>query len=192
MDQIECGICGSRIASYDAISFGSQETGYIDLCSRCFSIEAAQLGKTGFEHVGFEPLEISDAEGTRHRFSFQLIHLGDRTVLKAFEVQNAIPGGYEFQIVGHWQADPFELMAKLIERIKRGLSQLYLVQTNGRWMVADQKLRGRIDFDTQSPCPLPMLVIDGRKISWQEAGKMLMAFEGWQFQIEMKDPSEEF
>ena len=37
----------------------------------------------------------------------------------------------------------------------------------------------------------PMLVIDGREISWEQFGRMVMGFEGWQFKFEIKDRSEE-
>jgi hypothetical protein len=36
-----------------------------------------------------------------------------------------------------------------------------------------------------------MLVIDGREISWQQFGRMMMGFEGWQFKLEIRDRSED-
>jgi hypothetical protein len=36
-----------------------------------------------------------------------------------------------------------------------------------------------------------MLVIDGKEISWESFGRMVMGFEGWQFRFENKDRSEE-
>jgi hypothetical protein len=36
-----------------------------------------------------------------------------------------------------------------------------------------------------------MLVIDGRQVTWEQFGRMLMTFEGWQFKLEIKDPTEE-
>jgi hypothetical protein len=38
---------------------------------------------------------------------------------------------------------------------------------------------------------VPLLVIDGREITWEEFGRMLMTFEGWQFKLEIRDMSEE-
>ena len=38
---------------------------------------------------------------------------------------------------------------------------------------------------------LPMLVIDGNEISWDQFGRMVMGFEGWQFKLEIKDRSDE-
>jgi hypothetical protein len=37
---------------------------------------------------------------------------------------------------------------------------------------------------------LPLLVIDGKEISWEEFGRMVMTFEGWQFRFEIRDRSE--
>jgi len=34
-------------------------------------------------------------------------------------------------------------------------------------------------------------VIDGRAVSWEQFGRMLVSFEGWQFRVEIRDRSEE-
>lgn len=38
---------------------------------------------------------------------------------------------------------------------------------------------------------MPMVVSDGREISWDELGRMVAAFEGWQFKLEFRDGSNE-
>lgn len=38
---------------------------------------------------------------------------------------------------------------------------------------------------------MPVMVIDGRKISWETFGRMLTTFEGLQFKLEIFDPSDE-
>jgi hypothetical protein len=38
---------------------------------------------------------------------------------------------------------------------------------------------------------MPVLVIDGRDVSWEELGRMLMTFEGWQFRMVIRDRSGE-
>ena len=38
---------------------------------------------------------------------------------------------------------------------------------------------------------MPLVVIDGREISWEQFGRMLMTFEGWQFKLQIFDRSEE-
>ncbi|MGH2317027.1 DUF7713 domain-containing protein [Planococcus sp. SE5232] len=38
---------------------------------------------------------------------------------------------------------------------------------------------------------VPLLVVDGKSYTWEEIGKMLMAYEGFQFKLEMMDLHEE-
>ena len=35
------------------------------------------------------------------------------------------------------------------------------------------------------------LIIDGREVTWDEFGRMLMSFEGWQLKLNLADKSEE-
>jgi hypothetical protein len=173
------------------IHFGSMETGYRDLCSRCFNEEVARTGQIELEQVGFQPIDMSDADGVKRRFHFLLLHLGDRVTLEAFEVQDGERGGYEFQILDDAQADLFDLMARLVERMRRALSLRHLVDEGQRCSIAHMTVRGRISCDLGSDDRVPLLVIDGREVNWEQFGQMVMTFEGWQFKFEIKDPSEE-
>ena len=53
------------------------------------------------------------------------------------------------------------------------------------------RLRGTVDSDPDEDHRVPMVVIDGREISWDELGRMVAAFEGWQFKLEFRDRSDE-
>jgi len=58
--------------------------------------------------------------------------------------------------------------------------------------IADHQIvRGRIEWDDAGDGRVPLLVIDGREITWEEFGCMLMSFEGRQFKLEIRDLSEE-
>jgi len=191
MTQVQCHNCRAHVASYDAIHYGSLEIGYRDLCSRCFNEEIALVGHVQLEQACFQPTDMSDAAGTAHRFHFRMLHLGDWLMLEAFEIQDGERGGYEFQVVGDPQADVFELMARLVERMRRVLSQQHLVEDRHGCSIANTVVRGRISCDLDSDERVPMLVIDGREVSWEQFGQMLMTFEGWQFKLEIKDPTED-
>ena len=52
-------------------------------------------------------------------------------------------------------------------------------------------VRGRIEWDDAHSGRVPLLVIYGREIDWDEFGRMLMSFEGWQFKLNIADQSEE-
>ena len=55
----------------------------------------------------------------------------------------------------------------------------------------DRVVRGRIGWDVAHDGRVPLLIIDGREITWDELGRMLMSFEGWQFKLTVADKSEE-
>jgi hypothetical protein len=193
MTALHCHTCQARIAGYNSVHVGSPEGGYRHLCSRCFNAEVAALGEYDFEHVQFEPIELSDADGVAHRFDFRLRLLGDERVsLEAFEIREGEPSGYRFQALEEAQTDLFAVLARLVERMRRALSQRHL-ESRGRFglMIKERVVRGRIDCDLEADERLPLLVIDGREISWEQFGQMLMSFEGWQFKLELRDPSDE-
>ena len=55
----------------------------------------------------------------------------------------------------------------------------------------DGVVRARIEWDDAQDGRLPLLVIDGREIDWDQFGRMLMSYEGWQFKLTLADKSEE-
>jgi hypothetical protein len=90
----------------------------------------------------------------------------------------------------------FELFGKLFERIRRALNRkhIYWSETTKNWQITDDDLvRGKIDCDLDSPDyeRLPLIVIDGREISWSKFGQMLMTYEGFNFKLEIFDRSDE-
>jgi hypothetical protein len=58
--------------------------------------------------------------------------------------------------------------------------------------IADHRVvRGKIEWDDSHNGSVPLLNVDGREITWQEFGRMLMTFEGGQFKLEIRDKSED-
>ena len=57
--------------------------------------------------------------------------------------------------------------------------------------IVDQLVRGTIDSDESAWERTPRLQIDGRPVSWEAFGQMLLSFEGWQFKLEIIDPSDD-
>jgi len=188
-----CHTCGRAIAGFESVHYGSLELGYRDLCNRCFNEEGAKNGEINFSHVEFEPLDVPDVTGALHRFHFEVRLLGDKVSLQAFELVDGDPGGYEFQVLGDAEADLFELMGQMVPRIRRLLARQHLKTEPDMpgLHIADFMVRGRITWDENEDGRLPMLVIDGKEISWRQFGRMVAGFEGWQFRFEIRDRSEE-
>ena len=191
MQSIDCQKCGAATAPHDIVNYGCGEGSWRLWCSACVNLDAAaRMGVDGFEAIRFEPVRITDAHGVEREFHFRQ-HLFGQMALDAFELVDGSPGGYQFQIIGDANADPWALLARLIERIRRCLALTHL-STEGRGLeILGTTVRGRITSDSNTSQALPVLVIDGREIPWQEFGRMLMSFEGWQFKLAIVDRSEE-
>ncbi|MEJ2727373.1 MAG: hypothetical protein P8185_02490 [Deltaproteobacteria bacterium] len=131
-----------------------------------------------------------------HEFHFTVRHLGDRFAIEAFEIRNGYPGGYEFSAIDDIEGEPFELLEKIIGRMRRALNRrhIYWDETSRNWQITDNDVvRGTIhsDLDSSDYQRLPLMVIDGKDISWSELGRMLMIYEGFNFKLEIFDRTDE-
>src|SRR5689334_7842880 len=118
-----CSGCGQPIAGYEAVNYGSIEEGYRQLCWRCFNTEVARSeGLERFEHISFELIRLADCDGRQHDFHFRVRLFGPGVALDAFELHNGTPAGYQFQVIGEPEGDLFELLGRLLEKIRRALA----------------------------------------------------------------------
>lgn len=79
----------------------------------------------------------------------------------------------------------------MIEKIRRALGNKHIEDGEYGLQIKDMVVRGSIDSDMSEAAPTPLLVIDGREVTWEQFGRMLMTFEGWQFKMELLDRSDE-
>jgi hypothetical protein len=146
-----------------------------------------------FEHLKFDPVELTDCAGITHVFHLRTRLFGPGVALDAFELQNGKPAGYQFQVIGEPGDDLLALLGRLIDKIRRALSLRHIVDGEFGQQIADHRLvRGTIEWDEARDGKVPLVIIDGREITWDELGRMLMTYEGWQFKFEIRDKSEEF
>lgn len=190
----KCESCGAETIARTMTSFGSEDSGYQDICLRCFNQRCAKrMGIDGFEHVDFEPISFVDPAGVEHTFFFQLRLHPSGVGLYAEEAGRPPCEGYEFSVGGDFLDDPMGLFEELHGKIKRGLSMQHL-DTDSGLHIKDQSLRGHISSnydDSESGEPEPVFVIDGKPVTLGELGNMLLSFEGWQFRLEILDKFEE-
>ena len=83
----------------------------------------------------------------------------------------------------------FVLLGRLVEKMRRALSLRHIDFHERR--IIDSTVRGRIEWDESLAGHLPLVVVDGKEVSWDDLGQMLMSMEGWQFRLDIADPSEE-
>jgi hypothetical protein len=161
---------------------------------RCFNDEVAKSdGLTNFEHLKFDPIDLVDCAGKAHVFHFRIRLFGPGVALDAFELRDEHAAGYQFQVIGEPGDDLLALLGQLIDKIRRVLSHRHIVDGELGPQIADHGLvLGAIEWDETRGGQVPLVIIDGREITWDELGRMLMTYEGWQFKLEIRDKSEEF
>ena len=132
------------------------------------------------------------ASGLQPHFALDLVGVDVHSECP-LPLSSSTAGGYTFEILGDPEGDLFALMAQLVERMHRALARRHLErdEVSAGLRIAEFLVRGRIDWDMNEEGRLPLLVIDGREVTWEQFGQMLMSYEGWQFKLEIKDPSDE-
>lgn len=191
-NKVRCEQCGALTPDYETISCGSLGQGYRRLCSACFNAEIAELvGLDGFEQTQVTPVTLNDSQGAAHEFHFRFFLCPNGLVLESFELINDEPGGYQFGVLGDPEAEPLELLAQLIDKMRRALAIHHLKEDDYGLRIADLCVRGRIECGEDGFGESPMLVIDGRELSWEAFGRLLSGYEGWQFKLEIADRTDE-
>jgi hypothetical protein len=88
--------------------------------------------------------------------------------------------GYEFSVLGDFDANVWDLFRVLYDRIRNGLAVRHVEQGELGWRITDAShLVGRITWDPERAGEVPLLVIDGKPFTWDQVGRMLMSYEGF-------------
>ncbi|PIC63516.1 hypothetical protein CSV79_11600 [Sporosarcina sp. P13] len=146
-------------------------------------LELPQLPKT---------FVADDVNGVKHIFEVERQITGTAILLTAHERWEQ---GYEFAVDGELDDDQHKLFKQLIEKTTRGLSETYL--ETGKFptdepytYVKQNHLKGVLTYDSINS-EAPLVIIDGKPYTWDEVGRMLQAFEGFQVKMVMKDLADE-
>jgi hypothetical protein len=109
----------------------------------------------------------------------------------AQEVPRRKGGGYRFAVLGDVEVDALTLFQRLYEKVRRELSARHFEHTEHGWQLTDRdELVGRIEWDEDAGGATPVLVVDGKALSWDEVGRMLMTFEGFTLHARVEDSIE--
>lgn len=183
-----CGLCRKILRAHDAISIA----GVGDRCYRCFNDETADRLGVDFDNTAMPPFAITDVDGVRHRFETRSMLVPTGHAMYAREIgRPAAKGGYRFEILGDLEADAHDLFTCLCERIREGLSVRHVEETEHGWQLTQlHRLRGVIEWDRETGGELPLLIVDGRPFTWDQVGRMLMAFEGFTLNATVQDSIE--
>ena len=168
------------------------------LCDRCVNDRISQ--QTGWPRLPDPPpIEtVRAADGREVRFRTRLWWAPSGLLVAEAEEVDQPPGdGFEFSVTGALDADPHDVLARLRRLVHREVAHRYLepdpfdsAVSDTTWAIADREVFGRIDASGDPSVREPSVVIDGRRLDWDEFGRMVAPFEGWQFRMRFVDRSE--
>ena len=161
-----------------------------ELCGFCFSEAQLGCGHLTREEMELSPLSITDSFGKEHIFYFD-VRWTSGLGIRAFELVDGNPGGYQFAIMDHPAAEVSEAYVDLVEKIKSGIAIHYLESSDfesghDRLYIQGSAINGRIEEKGSTPS----VVVDGREYSWEQFGSFLSSYTGFNFRLECFDPYE--
>ncbi|HVL05744.1 MAG TPA: hypothetical protein VM388_07135 [Acidimicrobiales bacterium] len=180
---MSCQDCGAPQAR---ISLGG-----VDLCDACFDGRVSDL--TGRAPVGPapEPLVLVGPDGRAHELAFRVLRGPAGIEARLEETGVGVGDGYEFAVLGDHDAEVAPLVAEVEAIARREVACLYLEAAEHRpgWRLTEaDEARGRFVWNERSERGVPYdVVIDGRKLSWEEFGEALGSYEGWNFRLVIED-----
>ena len=123
-------------------------------------------------------------------FSSAPILFGDQLSLEALE--RGPDEGYEFSVIADAEQDLFVTFQTLFARIRRELGRRHIEpEGKGYRITQADVVRGQITDDPDSFEQMPLLIIDGKPITWEALGRMVAPNAGFRFKLEIFDRSEE-
>lgn len=182
-----CGRCLQPLKSHESISV----TNVGLRCYRCFNEETAAMMGVDFDNTPLQPVTVSAADGVERTFEFRSMLVPTGHALHARERVPEAQEGYEFSVLGDFDANVWDLFRVLYDRIQHGLSFRHVERGELGWQITDARhLVGRITWDSDRAGEVPLLVIDGRSFAWDQVGRMLMSFEGFTLRAFVSDSIE--
>lgn len=156
------------------------------LCDRCFDARIA--ASSGYPRLPEPPApeSIVGPDGRRHQIAYRVWRSPGGIAVEAEEGDRS-SDGYFVQVVGPHDAD----VARLVERVKTAIRRrigrldLELSPSSDHWIIAGDDLTGRLVWREDGE-PYGV-VVDGRHLSWEEFGRALEPFEGWEFRLSFDD-----
>ncbi len=137
---------------------------------------------------------IEDQWKRKYRFKVSSFFVPTGLASMAVEVtEDGVPG-YEFQILSDHDMEPQLAEEELMKKVRRGLNRRHLKTESGKLIIgAKGVLRGAIAYnDDFSDTKFDRnFVIDGKRITMEKFNELLQEYEGWNFKLQIVDPSDD-
>jgi hypothetical protein len=201
--KVRCGRCGTTVPAHEIITI---ERGSISpaehICNDCNNQSIA--GRMGVNYIPLrkKTLTITDNKGVERQFSLtQVIEstgigIIAKEVAEIAEVTDDKTPGYRFSIHGDFHEKQNDILERLTQKIKKNTSAQYISTRkfagHSISTVNGFKVAGRLEpIENGDSNSLPVFVVDGKAYTWEELGKILKRFEGFQFKFNFLEMTED-
>lgn len=191
----KCQWCSKKSDEYGMVALTLNENEpSVSICNKCFNeYMANMLDVTDYD--GFKK-EVTFVDCDKIEHIFQIIkRITPVGVLwEAIEFLDEERIGYIFKIHQDFEDNPMKVLKELYKRIENGLSRKFIEKeiSLGKEFsyLKEDMAEGRIEWDENYEGNIPKFNIDGEEYSLEELGRIMMAYEGWNFKLEITEPTE--
>lgn len=190
-----CQICGNRSEYEGTVHLTSEEKEPPKImCKDCYNKYASDLyGIDNYTDFEKEKVFI-DCDGIEHNFNVEKIIHPMSIGWEAKEYLDEGNIGYSFEVYQEVDESSINAINRLYKKIEKGLSKKFIEKTEsfGREFctLKDDVAEGRIEWDDNYDGEVPKFIIDGQEFTLHDLGKMMMSCEGWNFRLEIIEPTE--
>lgn len=136
--------------------------------------------------------EFTDVSGRKRIFEFRAFPVPTGFECEAVEIVDGEPRGMRLAVLGK-EDEADILRRRLEEKIKRSLSTRHLEYhaESHTWGTCGDIIRGQIKWNPQHEGQVPLIIVDGKEVAWEEFGRIMMTYEGFQFILKFVDPADD-
>ena len=101
--------------------------------------------------------------------------------------------GYYFALCTGFHSDPHASLQELYKKINRGVVNKFLSkgELHYKYQLKHNKGIGRIEYDQNNDNYTPLVIIDGKKLTWIEFGHIVSTYEGFNLKFSIIEPGED-
>ncbi len=190
-----CQWCGKDSSGYSMVVLAIKEDEPSQLiCEDCYNrYTADMLGVEAYKDFENEAT-FKDCDGIDHCFQIgKKIH-PTGICWEAIEFIEEDKVGYSFEVHQDFEEDSNDALERLYKKIKKGLSQKFIRKEmfQGQELISIKEniVEGRIEWEDRYNDRTPKFIIDGQEYNLEQFGRILMSCEGWNFRLEIIEPTE--
>jgi hypothetical protein len=190
-----CQWCGKEPNGFEMVVLTVEEgEPPQSICRDCYNEFTADMLEIE-DYKDFEKeVTFEDCDGREHRFHIGKMINPTGIFWNAIEFIGDGKVGYSFEVHQDFEEDSNDALDRLYKKIRNGLSKKFIkrriVQGQELVSIKENVVEGRIEWDDRYDDRAPKFIMDGQEYSLEEFGRILMSCEGWNFRLEIIEPTE--